>query len=178
MSDKTAYLMIGPPGSGKSSWIAKNVEDPYTTEVISPDHLAYDKDGNYIQDNVSNAWFQSYQNFLSACEKGISVVVFDATLVRIEPRAALAAIAHFFGYEVVAVFMDTPLDVCLARNQARKSKEPVPDQVIRRMHKNLVRPSKEYFDELIRVSIESDGSVVESTTAWPNRTRVAAKLPF
>lgn len=64
-------------------------------------------------------------------------VFFDATLTKAKDRKRLRQFAEQHGAGVAVVFVDTPLDICLARNAARSEDRRVPEHVIRNMHRHL-----------------------------------------
>ena len=54
--------------------------------------------------------------------------------------------------KVIAIVMDTPLDVCLQRNAQRSGRALVPEDVIRNMYQNMTMPNyDEGFDAIIMV---------------------------
>jgi predicted kinase len=83
---------------------------------------------------------------------GVSVVV-DNTNASVEDRAPLIALGRRHGCAVVAVYVDTPLDVAVRRNAAREGTARVPEVGVYATVKRLVVPSgAEGFDrvEIVR----------------------------
>ena len=142
------YMLVGIPGAGKSTWVKRN----RSSEVlISPDLFLEDKYGyEWTPKRASEAWANAYQRFATCLQQEQSVV-WDATFITSQDRAAPLNIAKAFGYHVVAVFLDTPLQVCLSRNAKRK-RLPVPRDKIEMMRRRLRPPTtEEGFDEVVRI---------------------------
>lgn len=137
------YTMVGIPGSGKST-IANQIPNAV---VISSDAIRKELYGaEEIQGNGKQVFDLVYKRIGEELAKG-NDVVFDAT--NLTPWARKAVFR--FPAERIAVFVNTPLDVCLERNAARERK--VPEEVIYRMYDNLIYPSKtEGFKTIITIS--------------------------
>ena len=145
---KNLYLLVGIPGSGKSTW----VKQKHTSEVlISPDAFLQEKyNYEWTPKRASEAWAQAYHQF-GRCLQQEHSIIWDATFVKVQDRSAPLNVAKAFGYRVVAVFFDTPLQVCLVRNRSRK-RSPVPDETIKMMRRHLQCPTlKEGFDDVIQI---------------------------
>jgi predicted kinase len=53
--------------------------------------------------------------------------------------------------ELIAIAMETPLEICLERNAAREGRARVPDSAIINMHKSYVTPSLDEGFNRIRI---------------------------
>lgn len=137
------YTMIGIPGSGKST-IANQIPNAV---VICPDSIRKELYGSEeIQGDGKRVFDLAYQRIGDELAKG-NDVVFDATNTTLRARKAVFR----FPAEHIAIFVDTLLDKCLKRNATRERK--VPEEVIYRMHNNLIYPSKtEGFSKIIRIT--------------------------
>lgn len=71
---------------------------------------------------------------------GAQVTYIDATNLAPWERRSWIRFAEQHGCEVEAVFFDTPLETCLARNAARV--RVVPADVVKAMSRRLLPPSK------------------------------------
>lgn len=80
------------------------------------------------------------QTIISALKAGMDVIVDDTNLPAKRCRD-LIRLANAAGASWVVQEFDTPLEVCLARNAARTDKQPVPEDVIRRMHSQFFNPT-------------------------------------
>ncbi len=146
----TAYVMVGAPGSGKSTYAAKlaQIEDAV---VISGD-LIRDEIEKYGLTNPSwvEIWDKVEEEVAEAVENGKNVIL-DGTHVGSEHRKEVVFMCNSYGYTCVkAVIMDTSFEECLQRNSKRKSF--VPEHVITHMHDRLQREikfvEKEGFNEV------------------------------
>ena len=137
------YTMVGIPGSGKST-IANQIPNAI---IISSDAIRKELYGaEEIQGNGKQVFDLVYKRIGEELAKGHDVV-FDAT--NLTPKARNAVFR--FTAEHIAVFVNTPLDVCLKRNAARERK--VPEKVIYRMYHNLTCPNKiEGFSKIITIT--------------------------
>ena len=141
---KTAYIMIGIQGSGKSEFCRKYLAD---VTRVNLDTL---KTRN------------NEKRLLEEChEKGCDYVV-DNTNPTLEDRARYILPAKAAGYRVIGYFMQSRLQECIRRNNQRTGKEVIPPKAIAMTSNRLKLPSREEgFDELYFVS--NDG--VEMTVS-------------
>ena len=110
-------VVVGLQGAGKSTWVQRHLAATHT--VVSKDHWPRARRREARQQRV-------VAELLAA---GRSVVV-DNTNPSPEERAPLVAAARAAGVPVRAVWVDTPLEQCLARvearNDAREGRARVP----------------------------------------------------
>lgn len=91
-----------------------------------------------------SSWARSY------AAKNPSTIIFDAMLVTRAERAPILRAVKEHSGTAVAIWFDTPLDICIARNATRPVDERVPVQAIRNVHAALEAPSRnEGFDDVI-----------------------------
>jgi predicted kinase len=105
--------MVGLQGSGKSTWVARHLAGTHV--VVSKDHWPNARRRESRQRRV-------VAELLAA---GASVVV-ENTNPAPDDRAPLIAAARDAGVPVRAVWVDTPPDICRARNDARDGRARVP----------------------------------------------------
>ena len=136
---KTAYIMMGIQGSGKSEFCRRFLPD---VERINLDTL-----------NTRN----NERKLIAACHvRGVDYVV-DNTNPTKGDRARYIPDAKAMGYRIVGYFMQSRLQDCIARNNLREGKEVVPAKAIAMTSNMLEMPSKaEGFDELYFVA--NDGA--------------------
>src|SRR5688572_27855498 len=92
-----------------------------------------------------------------------NVVVLDSTFVEPERRWQILQMAKQYNVPVMAVWMDTEWDVCVARNAERAEDRRVPVEVMQGMYQRLFdeRPREEEgFGEVRRVYTRRSGKVV------------------
>jgi predicted kinase len=134
-------LMVGPPGSGKSTHALRQWS---ADDIVSTDQLRALICGDpYNQDVTAEAFALLHTNVRSRLAGGLTTIV-DATNSHARHRAILLDIARDTGAFPVAVVMSTPLEVCLARNAARPGPAPgrlygprVPEDEIKDQHERI-----------------------------------------
>jgi len=144
-------MMIGIPGSGKSTYAKKNLPGVY----VSPDAIRKELYGDTsIQGNPAEVFGLVETRIRKAIRNG-SDVVYDATNTTKFRSATVAEFREYGATEVNGVFMNTPYDVCMERNLNRDDRnEPVPVEVMERMYNALMEnPPKvdefDHFEEVI-----------------------------
>ena len=136
---KTAYIMIGIQGSGKSEFCRRCL----------PDVVRVNLDTQKTRNNE--------RRLLEEChEKGCDYVVDNTNPTR-EDRARYIVPAKQNGYRVIGYFMQSRLQECIRRNNLREGKAVLPAKAIAMTSNMLELPSKaEGFDELYFVA--NDGT--------------------
>lgn len=143
---KTAYIMMGIQGSGKSTFCSHYLED-------------------VVRINLDTLHTRNKEALLIAdCHnKGCDYVI-DNTNPTLEDRAKYIKAAKNAGYYVVGYFMQSRLQECIKRNDQRDGKERIPAKAIAMTSNKLEMPSRtEGFDELYFV--KNDG-VIMSISEW------------
>ena len=128
--------MVGLQGSGKSTWVARHLAGTHT--VVSKDHWPNARRRETRQ-----------QRALAGLLAADARVVVDNTNPAPEDRAPLIAAARDAGVPVRAVWMDTPAELCLARNEVREGRARVPLQGVFATRARFVPPTTaEDFDRI------------------------------
>lgn len=141
-------MMVGVPGSGKSTWIRNNKTDEMLW--VSRDKIRFDKlkeDDDYFayEDEVFE---QFLEEIIWGLEMGKTVFA-DATHLNKKARAKVLNKVAKFADEIEAVMMDVHLITALERNDLREGRAFVPRGVIRRMYFQMETPMKEEgFDKI------------------------------
>ena len=139
----TLYVMVGIPGSGKSTWAKANLHD---ADYISRDVVRM----SIVKDNedLFSHEDEVYDRFIGILANGLGSgrnMVADAThlshgarhkLVRALSKAGLTA----DKYDITFVVMDTPLAECIRRDATREGRAHVTEPVIKNMNKSLTTP--------------------------------------
>ena len=113
------FLMMGAPGSGKSYWAThhiNNIKDKY----ISRDEIrfAFLKDGDEYfakETEVFNEFINQINHYLTIYDR----VFADATHLNFSSRNKTISRINVPVDEIIVIFLDTPLDICLQRNSKR-----------------------------------------------------------
>lgn len=149
MSKKpTLYVMIGPAGSGKSTF-RKGV---HWACAVCPDTIREMFFGDEAcQKEPEKVFERAYQTTEDLLCAGYDVV-FDATNTTSYARNKLLERVSGICHKNVAIFMNTSCEECKRRNARRKRK--VPDAVIERQYEQMMKDAGSIpyqFDEIIIV---------------------------
>ena len=132
---KTAYIMIGIQGSGKSEFCRRYL--PRIQRVNLDTLKTRNNEARWIADCHA---------------RGVDYVVDNTNPTR-EDRARYIPAAKAEGYRVIGYFMQSRLHDCIARNNQREGKEVVPPKAIAMTSNRLEMPSRvEGFDALYFVA--------------------------
>ncbi|MEL6138423.1 MAG: AAA family ATPase [Cyanobacteria bacterium J06626_23] len=134
-------LLIGLPGSGKSTWARRFVRQFPRYEILSTDETRAQLYGDAA---IQGEWMEVWQQLACQLAQGIQAldqdeiegVLFDATNAQRSRRRRLIQTLTEIGYsDIGAVWFDLSLAECQARS-ARRHRQ-VPAEVIERMHREL-----------------------------------------
>jgi protein phosphatase len=128
-------VLVGVSGSGKSTFAAANFEP---TEVLSSDAFRAMVADDPTDQRASRAAFELLHLAAHHRLARGRLTVVDATSVTRRARSDLLGLASATHRPAVAIVLDPPLAVCLARNADRVGRT-VDDAVIQRQHDALRR---------------------------------------
>jgi predicted kinase len=130
-------VLVGLPGSGKSTYLARLGVTGLSSDAIRG-LLADDETDQTIHDRV----FQTLRYLLwQRLAIGRPATYIDATNLTVEERRPYIGIGKSYGCQVEAVFFDVPLEVCRARNARRH--RVVPEDALSKMAAKLAPPGVE-----------------------------------
>lgn len=150
---KKCYILIGVPASGKSTWIESRLDK---FNVLSSDNVieTVAHQFGFTYSEVFNELIKfSTKVFESDILKNIEIgadVAIDRT--NLSPKVRKRFIDQFkkAGYEVTAVFFETPGVVEWDRRLRSRQGKFIPQDVLNSMANNLTYPSlDEGFDKII-----------------------------
>jgi predicted kinase len=142
-------LLIGLPSSGKSTLARQLLAEDSRRRLISTDILRQQLFGS---ESIQGPWLliwrqvqiQFKQTVLQISQGIATEAIYDATNAQRRHRREVIALARATGFNyITAVWVDTPIWLCLARNKRRASEAPpqeariVPEEVVLRMHRQL-----------------------------------------
>ena len=130
-------LLVGLPGSGKSTYLEKQGASSLSSDAIRQ-LLADDVTDQTIHGRVFATLRYLLRHRLAI---GRPVTYVDATHLTPEERQPYVRIARAYGCEIEALYFDTPLDLCRERNRLRA--RVVPEEALEKMAVKLVPPSVE-----------------------------------
>src|SRR5260370_20542197 len=134
--------LVGPSGSGKSSFARKHFRP---TEVLSSDFCRGLVSDEETSQSATNDAFEVLYFIASKRLAAGKLVVIDATNVQAEARKSIIALARQFHCIPAAIVFDMPEKLCHERNRDRPDREFGPhvvrqqSQQLRRSPRNLER---------------------------------------
>lgn len=153
----TLWLLVGVPGSGKSTWLEQQGFSPDTVVISTDRHIDAEAER---QGKTYSEVFRGYVKRatsimnadLAMATKDGDDIVWDQTNVTSKSRAVkLASIPD--TYRKVAVFFPTPEAKELERRLASRPGKHIPWNILQGMASQLEMPTEdEGFDEVVVVS--------------------------
>lgn len=149
---KTAYILVGVPASGKSTWVEKNHN--LNTFIVSTDH--YIEQHAALQKKTYSDVFAEYIQ-IATCNMVEDVkyarnngfdIIWDQTNTSVKARAKKLKMLP--NYKKIAVVFKTPDQTELARRLANRPGKHIPESVMVSMISSFQMPTKdEGFDEVV-----------------------------
>lgn len=147
-------MMVGIPGSGKSTWIKNNFPEiiPVSRDAIKFE-LLNERGGEYFdyEDEV-------FENFIHQIIGSLvvdEITIADATHLNKKLRAKVLNKVRQFADEIEAVWIDTDLETAFERNDQRKGRAWVKHGIIRRMWFSMEAPEEsEGFNKITIIKEE------------------------
>lgn len=135
------FLMMGAPGSGKSTWIKRQLKG--NDYYISRDEIRFDiisDEEDYFSHEVEV--FDKFINEINSALMKPNVRVFaDASHLNKTSRMKLINRISSNPEEINVIWLRTPLMTCYERNNNRTGRAFVPKHVIKSMYDSIQEPS-------------------------------------
>ncbi|MFD0201540.1 MULTISPECIES: polynucleotide kinase-phosphatase [Saccharothrix] len=160
--DLCLVVLVGASGSGKSTFARKHF---LPTQVLSSDYFRGLVADDENDQSASAAAFEALHFVAGKRLDAGRTTVIDATNVQRSDRAQLVELARAHNVLPVAIVLDLPEEVCLARNASRPDRDFGP-HVVRRhraaLRKSLKHLGKEGFKRVhvLRTQSEVDDAVI------------------
>lgn len=144
MGNKRVYLMCGPAGGGKSTWIRNNAK-PGVSAHISRDRIRFKmvKEDEYYFSRENEVYMEFTRQIMKAitCE-WVDEVYVDATHLTKKSREKLVREIDnvCIPFDLIAIIVKPELEQCLAQNTQRSGREFVPETVICNMYESFQHP--------------------------------------
>lgn len=132
------FLMSGIPGSGKSTWIAKQAEvlEPEDFQIISRDAIRFSllQPGEEYFKRENAVFAQFVKNINDSIADGVPYIFIDATHISYASRAKVLSRLRIPEHCALAVEVFCPsVETCQERNSKRTGDAKVPAAVITNM---------------------------------------------
>lgn len=139
---KKIILLAGLPACGKSTFARRLETEPHAAIVICPDEFRKVITGqDFFRPAEEFVWATvkaTVRTILTYRDKFVCV---DATNLTVGSRKQWVDIAKELEIPIDIMWFDTPIEVCLERNEKRERKVPV--SIIENMEKSKVKPTYE-----------------------------------
>ncbi|MEU0393616.1 polynucleotide kinase-phosphatase [Streptomyces sp. NPDC006208] len=136
VTDLSLVVLVGASGSGKSTFARKHFK---STEVISSDFCRGLVADDENDQSASGDAFDVLHYIAGKRLAAGRLTVVDATNVQSESRRQLIQLARQHDVLPIAIVLDVPEEVCLARNAARPDRADMPRHVVQRHRRELRR---------------------------------------
>lgn len=151
MYEQTLWIMVGLPGSGKTTMAKKVLFKGSGWRYISRDDIRMeflkDDDEDYFTYEASVFDIFTYRINKAFNEEGVFNVIADATHLNWSSRRKLIYNLNLdHKINIIPVVMTTPFDIAKERNNQRNGRACVPEKVLYNMHQHHTDPCYDQFD--------------------------------
>lgn len=162
MKSKTLWLTAGVPGSGKSTFIASEANEP-GVRIISRDEIRFKLlgDGDAYFKNEDIVWNMYVDAIKDSLQENKHTII-DATHLNERSRNKILDRLNLDDVDVNVIYFKVPLGVCIDRNSQRTGRAHVPTDVITKMYASYRYPTfheKHHYNRIIEV--DENGNINE-----------------
>ena len=151
MKDKTLWIMVGPPGIGKSWFVKNHLIRGLGWRYVSRDKVRFSivsEDEDYFtkEEIVFKRFIAALKSAMD--EDGVFNIVADATHINWGSRSKLLkALGQLETQtiDIIPVVITADVVDAINRNESREAREVVPRSVVRRMYGNTTDPKTDNF---------------------------------
>jgi predicted kinase len=137
MDRQKIIVLVGLPGSGKSTWLERRGVAALSSDWVR--HILADDAANQT---IHARVFQTLRYLLRhRLAIGRPETYIDATHLTADERRPYVQIARWYGCDAEVIFFDVPPEVCRERNRRRQ--RIVPDEAMEMMVAKLQPPRPE-----------------------------------
>lgn len=136
-------VVIGAPGSGKTTW-CKHYLETHQATYVSRDEIRF----NIVNENEEyfSKEDQVYREFIKKINNALNrdeTVIADQTSLNKKARAKLFNSLNKKPDEIIAVYLKKPLETILKYNAKRKGRCRVPEQSVINMFNAIELPTRD-----------------------------------
>lgn len=142
---KNFFMLVGPPGSGKST-MAKQLQDSEdaNTIIVCPDDIREELSGDATDQSRNVEVFEKvYERLVMHLDSGFNVI-YDATNCRSNYRFKILNTIKPHANKIVCLMSTTSIVECINRNSQRD--RFVPERVIENMYFTLKKHPPTLFE--------------------------------
>jgi tRNA uridine 5-carbamoylmethylation protein Kti12 len=161
---KTIIVMIGAPGSGKTTFIKNNLLNSGKKYVIISTDDLIEAEADRIGKTYSEVWKtffkraekQAGRTFKEAIKNGDDIIYDQTNWSSLKRKGLLQSVGK--DYYKIAVYFTIPLDVLQDRVKKRgdATGKKIPPNVVESMYNKLDEPhTEEGFDEIVLIGEET-----------------------
>lgn len=116
MGKAKLYVMIGAPASGKSTYAKNNFKESI---ILSSDEIRKELLGSEENQSNNALIFKTLYDRARKYLKNNKNVVIDSTSINKFERTRVLSNFQGFDIEKIAVYIDTPIEICYERDEKR-----------------------------------------------------------